>query len=279
MSNNLFSSLCIDSDSDNEENITHSNNDNNNNNKNDNFKKGTIEVKGKEIETSKDDFEWEQIPKFKPSKKKTFTKNVNTVAECEIYNPDNFNSEDIGNNIKLNTVWTIWKHSNRVDRWDVDSYEVLYKIETVGDFWRFFNNFHLINKFNDQFFLFRKKIAPVWEDDHNKQGCTFSMMFDINNNKMNDIVSQIFTVFSLLTVNECIIVNNPLLVNGISFAAKKKGNMIVKIWFSKDMEQRDAEKFINQNLINNIENEIKVLNNFVPPRKTSLKCKSIKPEF
>lgn len=63
---------------------------------------------------------------------------------------------------KLQDKWIIWGHELGNDDWSIESYKKLYEINTIEDFWIFFNN---IRQFTDfMFFMMRGDILPIYED-------------------------------------------------------------------------------------------------------------------
>jgi len=76
---------------------------------------------------------------------------------------------DLGNNNYLNSIWTVWVHKTDCIVWTEQSYKNIYTIDSVGSFWRFFNNFHLLDKNAYQFFIMRNQTKPIWEDNDNKK--------------------------------------------------------------------------------------------------------------
>ena len=39
----------------------------------------------------------------------------------------------------LKYTWNIWYHDEK-DNWTISGYKKIYKVTTIGDFWRFYNN-------------------------------------------------------------------------------------------------------------------------------------------
>lgn len=145
------------------------------------------------------------------------------------------NSEEFGNNLYLSSNWTVWCHRADCDTWTKNSYINLYTIKNIGSFWRFFNNFHLIDKVSNQLFIMRDQIYPIWEDNNNRQGGICSLKIDCYNGRnKSDIGSEVMTCLSLLMMNETLVPQNND-INGISFTVKTKPgspmySVLIKIW-------------------------------------------------
>lgn len=220
-----------------------------------------------------------QNRKYRYKNKPVFeVKESHEGVESEVYNANNYSEAELGDNLKLNSPWTVWSHMTSNNDWGLTGYEKLYEFDNVGGFWRFFNNFHNINKFDHQYFIFRDRIAPIWEDVNNKTGGICSLMFDINNRRTNnDMVSQISLLFAALMVNECLISEDPHNVNGISISIRRK-NLLIKIWTKKFISTEVMERTLPKSFIDKVEKELSIVNNY-SVRKTSIQYKPIEPEY
>ena len=116
--------------------------------------------------------EWNCIKK----KNRKYNKNKQNINK-NIY-IENSNTEELGNNKELNNKWKVWVHINNNNDWTLDSYNNIYTINTIGEFWRYFNNFHLLDKINNQYFIMRDHITPIWEDINNRDGGICSIKID-----------------------------------------------------------------------------------------------------
>jgi hypothetical protein len=195
-----------------------------------------------------------------------------------------YTDEEMGNSKFLNSSWTVWVHSVECTKWTEDSYEFIFTIDSIGSFWRFFDNFHKLNKSKYHFFIMRDKIKPVWEDNYNRNGgiCSYKANLHNKNNKDDD-GSAIMISMCLLILNETFIKQTPdNKINGISYSLKNM-NCIIKIWYSNwndNMEERipiNLEKKIKTILDNN---EPKIFRKGVSCNsRLSIRYSSIKPEF
>lgn len=92
---------------------------------------------------------------------------------------------------KLNDVWVLWVHDNS-NNWKIDSYEKIYEIKTIDDFWKIYNNFNLLGGLSKKnFYLMRKGITPIWEDPKHKDGGICSIKTSL---------SKTFTIWSELSM-------------------------------------------------------------------------------
>ena len=142
--------------------------------------------------------------------------------------PENYCEEkenELGNTKFLNSSWTVWIHKANVgpeiENWTEDTYTSIYVINSIGTFWRFFNNFQMLDKINYQYFIMRNKIKPIWEDNNNRNGsiCSFKVEYG----------PCAMTCMSLLIMNETFMMGNED-INGISYSVKNK-IILIKIWY------------------------------------------------
>jgi hypothetical protein len=188
--------------------------------------------------------------------------------------------ENIGNELKLNSYWTVWVHKADNIDWTLQSYQKRYVINSLGSFWRFFNNFQFYDCYKNQLFIMRGEIAPIWEDVNNKFGGICSIKVDSTQRGFKtDISTEVFISICMLIMNETFIMNNED-INGISYTVKKRG-ILIKLW-TKTYHKDD--KFIDdlpKPLFNKFNNELqKQLNGILGENyKMSIQYKQIKPEF
>jgi hypothetical protein len=202
----------------------------------------------------------------------------------KIYNQDAPNN-DIGNDMKLNTYWTVWIHKNSNTNWTLSGYQKVYQINSIGSFWRFFNNFQYFNAMDNQLFIMREEIAPIWEDVNNKFGGICSMKINSTQKGMKtDISTEIFSIITLLIMNETFVLDNKN-INGISFSMKKR-HVLIKMW-TKTFEENKFIKELPALLMSTFNNEIlKQLKssefktyNQPDDYKITVQYKQIKPEY
>lgn len=202
---------------------------------------------------------------------------------------------DFGNEKYLHSRWTVWIHKSDCKEWKESHYTNVYQIDSIGSFWRFFNNFHLFDKQKNQFFIMRNKIKPIWEDNENRDGGICSIKFECPSKPGKiDIGVNAMIAVCLLVMNETFISTNEE-INGISYSIKNR-SVLIKLWY------KDAKK---NNVLINGERDNEVFKSKLPAslvplkiysvlknnekgfgRKTdliddvvSIKCKEIKPEW
>ena len=187
---------------------------------------------------------------------------------------------NMGNELKFNSHWTVWVHKSDNQDWTLHGYQKRYIINSIGTFWRFFNNFQFYDCYKNQLFIMRGEIAPIWEDINNKFGGICSIKVDSTQRGFKtDISTEIFISICMLIMNETFIVNNED-INGISYAVKKK-NILIKIWTKSFYENDKFKDELPKTLINKFNSELQkqLVNIFGPDYKMSVQYKQIKPEY
>ena len=202
------------------------------------------------------------------------------LLENKVIFDENKNYGDIGEDKKLNSYWTVWVHKINSNDWTLTGYQKIYVINSIGSFWRFFNNLQLLNTYQNQIFIMREEIAPIWEDVNNKFGGICSVKIDsIQKGMKTDLSTEVLVLISLLIMNETFVANNKN-INGISYSVKKRSSLI-KVWTKTFSEEHDFTKDLPVPLMNKFNSEMQkqsknVLNN---DGKISVQYKQIKPEF
>lgn len=137
--------------------------------------------------------------------------------------------EEMGNNIYFNSKWNLYFHNNNNPSWKTKDYELIDSYHSIGEFWRIFNNYHFLDKMNNQVYIMRDGIMPIWEDINNRGGGIYSLKIKfMDKNKRNSIGSELMTSICLMLSNECIVCNNKC-INGINYAIKNT-SILIKLW-------------------------------------------------
>jgi hypothetical protein len=207
-------------------------------------------------------------------------RNDDKMLENKTLYDDSAENAEMGNELKLNSHWTVWVHKSDNPDWTLHGYQKRYIINSIGSFWRFFNNFQFYDCYKNQLFIMRGEIAPIWEDINNKFGGICSIKVDSTQRGFKtDISTEIFISICMLIMNETFIVNNEE-INGISYAVKKK-NILIKIWTKKFYENDKFKDELPKQLINkfNLELQKQLMNILGPDYKMSIQYKQIKPEY
>ncbi len=141
---------------------------------------------------------------------------------------------DIGQNLQLPYTYTLWCHDIYNKDWSIKSYQKLFVMKTVSDFWSVFNNFNKLGMKYMHFFLMKNNIFPTWESVDNRDGGVCSFKADIE---------KAILVFEDLNVRMmCSTLNHDNDdVNGISISPKNNWAMI-KVW------NRDSKKDLTRTL-------------------------------
>ena len=212
-------------------------------------------------------------------KKPTIVRDDKLLENKELFD-ENKSYGDLGDDMKLNSYWTVWVHRTSCTDWKITGYQKIYVINSIGSFWRFFNNFQMLDTYHNNIFIMREEIAPIWEDVNNKFGGICSLKIDSTQRGLKtDLSVEIFIIMSMLIMNETFIVNNKN-INGISFGIKKRSTLL-KIWTKTYNEDNNFVKELPVPLINKFNVEMQkqsksVLNN---DGKISIQYKQIKPEY
>jgi hypothetical protein len=194
-----------------------------------------------------------------------------------IYNPDS--GIDYGNTHYLNSSWTVWAHDSEIcndsKKWTEQSYKYICTIDTIGSFWRFFNNFHLLDKYKYYYYIMRNQIKPIWEDNYNRNGGICSIK--VNNFDLKDILNdsiEVMICMCILIMNDTFVADN-MKINGISYSYKNLKSIYFKIWTS-DFAYNIVEK-LPISFISKIESLLKHTN-INPHLGPSVLYKKITPE-
>jgi len=237
--------------------------------------------KNKKREVSSDK-EFKDSLESKEHTEKKYTTQIkdNKLLENKELFDENKTYGDLGNDKKLNSYWTVWVHRINCTDWKITGYQKVFVINSIGSFWRFFNNFQMLNTYQNNMFIMREEIAPIWEDVNNKFGGICSLKIDSTQRGLKtDISTEIFTIMSMLIMNETLVAKNKN-INGISFGVKKRSTLI-KIWTKTYDAANDFIKELPVPLINKFNIEMQkqsksILNN---DGKISIQYKQIKPEY
>lgn len=220
------------------------------------------------------DFDFDLENTSKPSNIKNTQSELLIVPESENVQIEDRDDND-GKNNYLNLQWTVWVHRNDCSDWSISSYQNIFLIDNISSFWDFFNNFHLLNKEDNQYFIMRNKIKPKWEDNHNKNGGICSLKMDCyDRNSKFDVGVEIFICLCILIMNETLIQENAE-INGISYSVKSR-SVYIKLWTKE--YKNDIKDKLPKNLMSKFNNVVKnhVFRKF--ENNISVRYTEIKPE-
>jgi len=135
----------------------------------------------------------------------------------------------------LSDKWTLWAHLPHDTDWSINSYKVIYNIETVEGAIAIIETLPEVLVKNCMLFIMRQGITPIWEDPRNRNGGCFS--YKISNKNVYDVWRKLTYVLVGETIsNQSSFVSN---VTGITISPKKNF-CIIKIWMSNCSNQNPA---------------------------------------
>lgn len=141
---------------------------------------------------------------------------------------------------KLSNTWVLWFHDPCDTEWGLDSYQNIFEFDTIEHFWSLFNNLDKNLVTQGMFFIMKKNIVPLWEDEKNENGGCWSYRIQKRNSYEAWLNLAMALCGNHLTDQE-----DSDMINGISISPKKSF-CIIKIW------NNDSKKN-NINIIKNIE--------------------------
>ena len=137
---------------------------------------------------------------------------------------NNHNNHDNKRDHKLNTSWTIYVHNIHDKDWTLESYKKVFTINSIEDFWVFFNNFTRFQEFN--FYMMREDIMPVYEDKANVNGGSYSYIIS------GKAVKETFIHVLMKMIGELLVnTDNHREITGVSLVPKR-GTSILKVWLA-----------------------------------------------
>ena len=142
---------------------------------------------------------------------------------------------------KLQDEWNIWYHHEK-DNWKLSGYKQIYKMNTVQNFWKFYNNWDKVGGVSSKhFFVMKNNITPLWEDQENINGGCWSFKIQ------EDMSEELWEDLSVYLVNNMLCPSISNEVVGISLCLKKNNNTVVKIWNKNS--KHNSLKLINENIL------------------------------
>jgi hypothetical protein len=152
---------------------------------------------------------------------------------------------DDDKNFELNDTWVLWFHKVNDNNWTLNSYVKVYEMSNYNDLLFIIRGIENISA--GMFFLMKKGILPIFEDENNKNGGYWSIR--ITKKDSFDYWQKI--IYYMCIKNITIDKTYESKINGISISPKIN-NCIFKIWTSdfKGMKTDYMRKdlgFINWN--------------------------------
>lgn len=177
----------------------------------------------------------------------------------QVYDPETLSeekNEEIGNNALFNSKWYVYFHHNDNPSWKIEDYRKISSYRSIGEFWRIFNNFHFLNKVENQVYVMREGIMPIWEDINNRGGGIYSLKIEFaDKHKRNEIGSELMTAICLMISNESFVRKNKC-INGVNYAIKHRSIMI-KLWVRNYDENLNFKVQVPVDFLNVVDNVLK----------------------
>ena len=148
------------------------------------------------------------------------------------------------NNLELENFsykWKLWYHYEK-DNWNISAYKHIYTISNPNNFWKLYNNLDKIGGItSNHFFLIREDTIPLWEDEKNINGGSWS--FKIYEDNVDDIWLDL-SIYLLCDIL-CPTISDEIM--GLSISPKKNNYYIIKIW--NNNSEHNSLKLINDKLL------------------------------
>ena len=128
---------------------------------------------------------------------------------------------------KLWCDWTLWAHLPHNTDWTIKSYIDIQTFNTVEETIALAENIPPVLVENCMLFLMKKGIKPVWEDEQNCSGGSFS--YKISNKNVTTVWKHL--IYAIVGNTCSYDVSFVKCVNGITISPKKNF-CIIKIWMS-----------------------------------------------
>lgn len=134
----------------------------------------------------------------------------------------------------LHDKWVLWYHTGVKD-WSINSYKQIYEISDVETLWRVINNIYTFT--TRSFFIFRKGILPIYEDEQHKNGGALS--YKVHKTNADKVWEKMCCLALGETINKI-----PLNTTGLSISPKLH-SVVIKIWVRQkegsDVNTEDEE--------------------------------------
>jgi hypothetical protein len=143
--------------------------------------------------------------------------------------------------LQFKNNWILWYHSEK-NNWKISGYKQLYKISTIADLWKFYNNWVSIGGItNKHIFLMREDVSPLWEDPQNINGGCWSFKI------LEDNAEELWTDLTVSLLANKLYMNDNDEILGLSLCLKKNNNVVVKIW--NKSSKNNSLKLLNNNIL------------------------------
>jgi len=142
---------------------------------------------------------------------------------------------------QFTNTWIIWYHHEK-DNWNLNGFKQLYKISSIKDLWKFYNNWNVIGGItNKHIFLMKEGITPLWEDPENINGGCWS--FKVHDSHAEELWEDL-----TLHLVSCNLYNNDKDdIVGLSLCIKKNNNVVIKLW--NKSSKFNSLKLLNKSIL------------------------------
>lgn len=134
----------------------------------------------------------------------------------------------INDNLPLKDTWVLWYHPIDLDKWTIDTYQIVMEISNVNDFWITFRQISNIN--SGMYYLMRKGYPPLWDDPINIGGGGWTFKVGKEDTK------NFWMSLACLCIGEQV----PPNVVGVSTSPKLRFSTI-RVWSSN--QSNDSQQF------------------------------------
>lgn len=143
---------------------------------------------------------------------------------------------------KFKNNWILWYH-NEKDNWSLSGFKQLYKISSIQELWKFYNNWHLMGGItNKHIFLMREDVTPLWEDPTNINGGCWS--FKVQESHAEELWEDLTLHLVANSLYACEEKDDIL---GLSLCIKKNNNVVIKVW--NKSSKFNSLKLLNKNVL------------------------------
>jgi hypothetical protein len=144
---------------------------------------------------------------------------------------------------QLKNRWTLWAHLPHDINWSLNSYKNICSFSTIEEGIVLIETIPEKMIKNCMLFIMKEGINPLWEDEKNINGGSFS--YKINNKNIVRVWKTLS--YSLMGENLAVESKNSTIINGITISPKKHF-CIIKIWMVNYTMQNPEALIVIPNL-------------------------------
>lgn len=147
---------------------------------------------------------------------------------------DNYDTIIKSVNSSIDDKWMMYIHLPHDNNWNVSSYKNIYSVNNIQDCFSLFHSIPNTFIHKSMMFFMRKHIKPVWEDEHNRNGGSFSFKITaLNDMSPEEIVATTFKQLCYAIITNTLSPNKDFInaINGITISPKRHF-YILKLWMA-----------------------------------------------